>query len=130
MSDPVHGERWCDGAMQMPKHTDEAKAHFRTLVSPAPGVEVKPMFGSLGAFVNGNMFAGLFGTDVGVKVDAAGLEELRALPGSGPFGPAERPMGGYLSLPADLDDAAKTAWVDRAREHVATLPPKVKKPKK
>lgn len=114
----------------MPKHSDEAKAHFRSLVNDAPGVEVKPMFGSLGAFVNGNMFAGLFGENVGVKLDAEGLEELRAMPGSGPFGPDERPMGGYLSLPADIDDAAKTAWVDRARDHVATLPSKVKKPKK
>ena len=116
--------------MKMPKHTDEAKAHFRSLVTERPGVEVKPMFGSLGAFVNGNMYAGLFGENVGVKLDPAGLDELAALPGSGPFGPAERPMGGYLSLPADLDDAAKTAWVDRAREHVATLPPKVKASKK
>jgi TfoX/Sxy family transcriptional regulator of competence genes len=113
--------------MKMPKHSDEAKAHFRTLVSDAPGVEVKPMFGSLGAFVNGNMFAGLFGQDVGVKLDGAALDELRAMPGSGPFGPEERPMGGYLSLPADLTDAAKSAWVDRARDYVATLPPKVKK---
>ncbi|HEY7720147.1 MAG TPA: TfoX/Sxy family protein [Pedococcus sp.] len=116
--------------MQMPKHTDEDKARFRRLVREAPGVEVKPMFGSLGAFVNGNMYAGLFGTDVGVKLDAAGLEELRALPGSGPFGPEERPMGGYLSLPQDLSDAEQTAWVDRAREHVATLPPKVRKAKR
>jgi len=116
--------------MQMPKHSDEAKAHFRSLVNDAPGVEVKPMFGSLGAFVNGNMFAGLFGENVGVKLDPTGLDELRALPGSGPFGPAERPMGGYLSLPTGLDDPAMTAWVDRARDHVATLPPKVKKPKK
>lgn len=114
----------------MPKHSDEDKARFRAMVKEAPGVEVKPMFGSLGAFVNGNMFAGLFGTDVGVKLDPAGLEELRALPGSGPFGPEERPMGGYLSLPQDLSDDEQTAWVDRAREHVAALPPKVKKPKK
>ena len=120
-----------DGDMQMPKHSDEDKARFRAMVKEAPGVEVKPMFGSLGAFVNGNMFAGLFGTDVGVKLDPAGLEELRALPGSGPFGPEERPMGGYLSLPQDLsDDEQASAWVDRARDHVATLPPKVKKPKK
>ena len=55
------------------------------------------MFGSLGAFVNGNMFAGLFGPNIGVKLDAEGLEELGAVEGSGPFGPAERPMGGYLS---------------------------------
>ena len=116
--------------MKMPKHSDEAKAHFRGLISEAPGVEVKPMFGSLGAFVNGNMFAGLFGDDVGVKLDEAGLEQLRALPGSGPFGPEERPMGGYLSLPRDLTDAEASAWADRAREFVATLPPKAKKPKK
>ena len=39
-------------------------------------------------------------------------------------------MGGYLSLPPSYDDAQASAWVDRAREYVATLPPKVKKPKK
>jgi TfoX/Sxy family transcriptional regulator of competence genes len=116
--------------MQMPKHSDEDKAHFREVISEGPGVEVKPMFGSLGAFVNGNMFAGLFGPNIGVKLDQAGLEELKTLPGSGPFGPEERPMGGYLSLPADLSDADKTAWTDRAREYVATLPPKVKKSKR
>jgi TfoX/Sxy family transcriptional regulator of competence genes len=113
--------------MQMPKHSDEAKAYFRSLIREAPGVEVKPMFGSLGAFVNGNMFAGLFGDNIGVKLDPAALEELGALPGSGPFGPAERPMGGYLSLPADLPDADKSAWTDRARDYIATLPPKAKK---
>jgi TfoX/Sxy family transcriptional regulator of competence genes len=116
--------------MKMPKHSDEDKARFRDLVPDAPGVEVKPMFGSVGAFVNGNMFAGLFGPDVGVKLDPEGLEELRALEGSGPFGPAERPMGGYLSLPASLSDEEAAAWVERARAHIATLPPKVKKPKK
>jgi hypothetical protein len=116
--------------MQMPKHTDEAKARFRALISEAPGVEIKPMFGSVGAFVNGNMFAGLFGEDIGVKLDEAGLAELRRMPGSGPFGPAERPMNGWLSLPPDLPDADLSAWTDRARDHIATLPPKVKKPKK
>lgn len=28
------------------------------------------MFGNLGALVNGNMFMGLFGADIGVKVPA------------------------------------------------------------
>ncbi len=83
--------------MKMPRHTEEDKARFRALVTEAPGVEVKPMFGSLGAFVNGNMFAGLFSPNIGVKLDPDGLEELRAIEGSGPFGPEERPMGGYLS---------------------------------
>ncbi|WP_404385890.1 TfoX/Sxy family protein [Knoellia locipacati] len=114
--------------MQMPKHSDEAKAHFRTLVPGVPGVEVKPMFGSVGAFVNGNMFAGLFGDSLGVKLDEAGLDELRSVPGTGPFGPAERPMNGWLSLPPDLSDADRADWFERARAHIETLPPKVRKP--
>jgi TfoX/Sxy family transcriptional regulator of competence genes len=113
--------------MKMPKATDEDKAHFRALVPDAPGVEVKPMFGQLGAFVNGNMFAGLFAPAVGVKLDDAGRTELEAVPGSGPFGPAERPMGGYVALPADLADDQARAWVERACTHVSALPPKRKK---
>lgn len=128
-ADPAGGLEWKDPDMKMPKHSDEDKARFRDLVPEGPGVEVKPMFGSLGAFVNGNMFAGLFGTDIGVKLDPESLEELRGIEGSGPFGPAERPMGGYLSLPASFTDEQATAWVERARAHIATLPAKVKKPK-
>ena len=114
--------------MKMPKPTDEDRDRFTGLVPDGPGVEVKPMFGNLGAFVNGNMFMGLFSSDVGVKLAAADQEELRAQPGAGPFGPAERPMGGYVTLPAawSADDARP--WVDRSLAHVAALPPK--KPKR
>lgn len=110
--------------MELPKHSEEAKADFRGLVARLGPVEVRPMFGSVAAFVNGNMFAGLFGDDVGVKLDREGLAELGALPGAGPFGPAERPMGGYVSLPPDLPDAGRTAWLRRALDYVSTLPPK------
>jgi hypothetical protein len=110
----------------MPKATGAAKDRFRSLVPDAEGVEVKPMFGQLGAFVYGNMFAGLFGSQIGVKLEEGAAAELAAVPGSGPFGPEERPMGGYLALPADLPDADAAAWMDRAREHVATCPPKRK----
>ena len=110
--------------MKMPKATDADKDRFRSLVADAPGVEVKPMFGQLGAFVNGNMFAGLFGAAVGVKLDEAAAADLSALPGSGPFGPEERPMGGYLSLPDEMADDEAAAWVARARDHVASYPPK------
>jgi TfoX/Sxy family transcriptional regulator of competence genes len=116
--------------MKMPKHTDEDKARFRALVPEGAGVEVKPMFGSVGAFVNGNMFAGLFGTDIGVKLDDEAKAELEAIDGSGPFGPEERPMGGYLSMPKSFTEAQARDWMERAREHASTFPPKVKKPKK
>jgi TfoX/Sxy family transcriptional regulator of competence genes len=112
--------------MKMPKATDADKDRFRGLVesiSGLPGVEVKPMFGQLGAFVNGNMFAGLFGDAVGVKLDEDGTAELRAS-GGGPFGPEERPMGGYTTIP---DGADAQAWAERAAAHVATFPPKAKR---
>jgi TfoX/Sxy family transcriptional regulator of competence genes len=115
--------------MQMPKPTDEDKDYFRSLVPEAPEVEVKPMFGNLGAFVNGNMFAGLFGSSVGVKLAPADLAELSEIEGAGPFGPAERPMGGYAALPPSYTSEQAAVWVAKARDYVATLPPKVKKKK-
>ena len=82
------------------------------------------MFGNLGAFVNGNMFAGLFGSSVGVKLAADDLAELATIEGAGPFGPAERPMGGYLSLPSSFTTEQAALWVNKAQAYVATLPPK------
>ena len=119
--------------MQMPKASDSDKDRFRDLMPATPQVEVKPMFGNLGAFVNGNMFAGLFGSAVGVKLSESDRAELEAVEGAGPFGPSERPMGGYLSLPDAWADHPELAagWVKRAFAHVSTLPPKAKKaPKK
>ena len=85
------------------------------------------MFGNLGAFVNGNMFAGLFGDDLGVRlIEDASLSALRSVAGTGPFGPAERPMGGYLALPREWRDHPERVaeWVSTALEQVAVLPPK------
>ncbi|MBN9327155.1 MAG: hypothetical protein BGO38_16320 [Cellulomonas sp. 73-145] len=119
--------------MQIPRPTDADKERFRALVEHLPEVEVKPMFGNLGAFVHGNMFAGLLGSDVGLRLqDPASQAELAATEGTGPFGPAERPMGGYLSLPAAWDDDRAEAWVRRAYHEVAALPakePKASKPR-
>jgi hypothetical protein len=77
------------------------------------------------------MFAGLFGKDVGVRLDDAGRDELASISGTGAFGPAERPMGGYLSLPGTWRATPELAavWVERALAQARSLPPKVKKPK-
>ena len=101
--------------MQIPKPTDADKEFFRSVLPDDPEIEIKPMFGNLGAFVHGNMFAGLFGPDVGVRLDDGGRAELEAADGSGPFGPGERPMGGYLSLPrAWRDEPCGSRGLDRA----------------
>jgi TfoX/Sxy family transcriptional regulator of competence genes len=119
-------------AMQIPKASEDEKNRFRSLIPSGPSVEVKPMFGNVGAFVNGNMFAGLFGSAIGVRlVQESSLAELAAVDGTGPFGPAERPMGGYLALPpawAGTPDRA-VRWIERALAEVGTLPPKPGKSK-
>jgi TfoX/Sxy family transcriptional regulator of competence genes len=112
----------------MPKPTEADRDRFTGLVPDGPGVVVKPMFGNLGAFVNGNMFMGLFGADIGVKLPDPDRQKLLAQPGAGPFGPAERPMGGYVTLPADWTSRKAKRWVDTALATAAALPPK--QPKK
>jgi TfoX/Sxy family transcriptional regulator of competence genes len=118
--------------MQIPRPSEDDKQFFRSLLPDGPDVEVKPMFGNLGGFVRGNMFAGLFGPAVGVRLSQDDLAELAAIDGSGPFGPAERPMGGYLSLPEAWrdDPATAAAWVARAHRYVAAMPAKQPKTRK
>jgi TfoX/Sxy family transcriptional regulator of competence genes len=107
----------------MPKPTDADRDRFRDLVPDDPRVEIKPMFGQLAAFVNGNMFFGLFGSSLGVKLAADDLAALMASGGT-PFGPDERPMAGYATLP----DGDAAPWVQKALDHVGAMP--AKQPKK
>src|SRR5918995_7180240 len=90
--------------MQIPKPTPDDKARFESLVPSDARVAVKPMFGNLGAFVDGNMFMGLFGSDVGIKLDDAGQAALSEA-GGGPFWPAGRPVGGDIRPPGGVCDA-------------------------
>lgn len=123
--------------MEMPKASDADKSRFRAVMPHLPEVVVKPMFGNLGAFVNGNMLAGLFGPTIGVKLSETDKETLESTERTVPFGPAERPMGGYTGLPETWNgDGGGTgeerarAWVEKAFEYVAGLPPKAPKASK
>ncbi len=114
--------------MQIPKPTDEDKARFRQLVPDDPRVKIKPMFGNLGAFVNGHMFMGLLGSDIGVKLASADAERLSAIDGAGPFGPSGRPMGGYVSLPSSMAGSGEgRRWVALALDNVGAFPSKTVK---
>jgi TfoX/Sxy family transcriptional regulator of competence genes len=114
--------------MQIPKPTPADIDRFRSAVPDDPRVEVKPMFGNLGAFVHGNMFMGLFGADIGVKLGPADADALRSIEGAGPFGPTERPMAGYVTLPRTIiGTPTGERWVASSLGYVATLPPKAAK---
>jgi TfoX/Sxy family transcriptional regulator of competence genes len=110
----------------MPKPGPAALAAFEALVPSAPGVTKRPMFGNRAAFVNGNMFTGLFGDDLFVRLPEPALRELIAN-GGRPFEPMPgRAMKGYAYVPQGWvnDDTKARELVAEALAHTAALPPK------
>jgi hypothetical protein len=117
--------------MQIPRPSDADRERFARLVPDEPEVETTPMFGNVGAFLHGRMFMGLFGSDIGVKLPDGPRARLAAQPGTGPFGPADRPIGGSVTLPGSWTPAQAAPWIREAPDAAATLPPKqAKKPAK
>ena len=116
----------------MPKPSEDAKAAFTKLVPDGPAVTMRPMFGNLAAFVNGNMFAGLFGEDMFVRLSDDESSKVRKQ-GGHDFAPmAGRPMKGYVTVPStwrSKPDPVK-GWIKTALEQTRQLPPKAPAAKK
>src|SRR5688572_32050667 len=114
----------------MPKPTDETKALFRSILPADERVVVKPMFGQLAGFVNGNMFTGVYGDGFFVRPSEADRAALVGEHGAAVFEPmAGRPMKEYVVLPDGwrAEPARLREWVARALEHAAELPEKTAK---
>jgi TfoX/Sxy family transcriptional regulator of competence genes len=117
---------------KLPKPTPETKDYFASIVPDHPAVGIRPMFGQLSAFVNGNMFMGIFGDDVFVRLPEGDREELLRA-GGAPFEPMSgRPMREYIVLPGAWREEPSRVreWTTRSLEHAEELPPKEPKPKK
>ena len=116
--------------MKMPKPSEQAKAAFTKLVPGEPAITLKPMFGNLAAFVNGNMFAGLFGEDLFVRLpDAEARPIMKA--GGRPFEPvAGHAMSGYVMVAASWQKKPEEvrAHITRALTLTRATPAKAKKP--
>jgi len=115
--------------MAWKKSPPELVSTFERLVPATRGVERRKMFGYPAAFVGGSMFAGLhedrfvlrLGDDDLAEAKRLGAQDFEPMPG--------RAMKGWIILPARLlaDDGQVRGWVERARTHVAAMPPKGKK---
>ena len=116
--------------MKMPKPSENAKTAFSGLVPDEPGVTLRPMFGNLAAFVNGNMFTGLFGEDLFVRLpdsEAAAIKQQ----GGKPFEPMPgRAMTGYVMVPSTWQKKPEPVrvWIKRALVLTKSMPAKTKKP--
>jgi TfoX/Sxy family transcriptional regulator of competence genes len=117
------------GSPTMPRPSDETVALFTSVVPDHPHVTERPMFGQRAAFVHGNMFMGIHGQDVLLRLPEADRETVIAK-GGAPFEPmAGRPMREYVVLPTDWHTrpAVLREWVGRSLRFVQAMPPKAPK---
>jgi TfoX/Sxy family transcriptional regulator of competence genes len=115
--------------MTMPKASEQARVAFQKLLPPDSTVTTRPMFGNLSAFVNGNMFAGLFGEDLFVRVSDEDQAKIKKQGGK-PFEVMPgRTMTGYVMLPAGWQKKTDPArdWIVVALSWSKQLPPKAAK---
>ena len=90
----------CVYGLKIPRSDKESVDLFRSLVPKDDRVTVRPMFGNISAFVNGNMFFGVFGTDLFVRLSSEDQLELRKNKGSSMLEPMKgKPMKDYVVLP-------------------------------
>jgi len=113
--------------MKIPRSNEDSKEFFRSTLPDDPRITIRPMFGNISAFVNGNMFAGLFGNDLFVRLSDESRKELLEKKGTSPLEPMKgRPMKEYVVLPNAWRNQHETIrmWVTRSLDSTSKLPPK------
>lgn len=103
---------------------------FETALPDDPRVELKQMFGSPCAFVNRQMFLGMFEDTLVVRVGARRVAALEAQPGMRVFTPSEgKVWTDTLQVDPAVDAPVLAALAAQALEYAAALPRKTKPPK-
>lgn len=86
--------------MSFPRPDAESKEFFHLVMPVDTRIQIKPMFGNLGSFINGNMFAGLFGQQVFVRLPEKERLRMIEVEGSSEFSPMKgKPMKEYVTIP-------------------------------
>src|SRR5216684_3809578 len=121
-SEPV-----CVYGLKIPRPDKESMDLFQSLIPKDDRVTVRPMFGNISAFVNGNMFFGVFGNDLFVRLSSEDQLELLKNKGSSMLEPMKgKPMKDYVVLPKTWRAMPKTlrSWISKSLEWSSKLPPK------
>jgi TfoX/Sxy family transcriptional regulator of competence genes len=112
--------------LNIPHPSEESKKFFDTTVPAETNVTVKTMFGNISAFINGNMFMGLYGDDLFVRLPHKDGHEL-GNKGAAIFEPMKgRPMKGYFFVPKQWWSKPEIVqkWVTQSLDYARKLPPK------
>ena len=106
---------------------DEVLAdRIRELISGAPDVGERKMFGGLAFMVRGNMACGPVGDILMVRVGPDEYEQALKRPHAREMTFTGRPMKGFVELPVSAlgDDELLADWVDLGVDYALSLPPK------
>lgn len=98
-------------------------------VLPDENVTHRPMFGSIGFMLNGNLLCGAGKKGLMIRIDPARETEILKSPYVTPVHMAERKMRGFLRVDPDglATDEDLDRWIGLAMDYVGAMPAKVKK---
>ncbi len=104
---------------------------FASLIRDFPEAVPRKMFGYPCAFVRGQMFAGVFGDRLMLRLAEEDRARFLKLPGARPFEPMPgRPMKEYVEAPKALAQSPELKkWLAKSLAYASALPPKEKKKK-
>jgi TfoX/Sxy family transcriptional regulator of competence genes len=107
-------------------YDEELATRIRAIVRGRAGVSEKKMFGGLAFLVGGDMFCGVVGSDLMVRVGPDAYEAALARPHARQMDFTGRPMKGLVYVsPAGIASADELrAWVDQGFRFGRSLPPK------
>jgi len=119
----------------MPKFTkapEEMVRLFGDALKDFPMATTRKMFGYPAAFVNGNMFTGLFQEEMFLRLSDEDRAAIRKEYGTPLFEPIPgRPMRNYVLVPHYILKSPRLlrTWVTKGMEYAKSLPPKKQRTK-
>ena len=100
---------------------------FNKILPDSEVIEKRQMFGYPSSFINRNMFMGLFGDQLFIRLSESDRDEFLKLDEAKLFEPmAGRPMKEYVMIPASLlkDTTTLNEWIEKSFVYTASLPPR------
>ncbi|MCI4357521.1 MAG: TfoX/Sxy family protein [Thermoplasmata archaeon] len=118
--------------MKVPTPSAELVIRFQKTVPVGKDIEVKKVFGQPSAFVSGNMFYGVFGERLFLRLSEPDRREMIESEKASVFEPMPgRAMKEYVTLPSKLltDERRLNSWLVRSLAYARTVPKKAAKSK-
>ena len=125
----MQNDRMKGKKMKWIKASEKTLESFDKISPNFPGLEKRKMFGYPVTFINGNMFMGVHGDSVILRLPENHKIEFLKLKSAKQFEPMPgRPMKEYVVIPDWMydDKPVLNSWIDRSFEYTSALPFKLK----